>query len=701
MYYYNNYMGGYPNGYPSSNYPPQMSMNYSTCVTSSDYDAFYAKHDAYEAMGIADQINAYQNQLNQYIQQPGYYVPPQNTANQGNNYGVSTYPFKPYIDTIDKQPLIPFNPTLVKLDEKHERIKKLNKPYYEMNDDEKSEMIKCCSRYKRRHGLASDAFVDYGKALEDEIDFVKGVEFEKVEEKKEEPKPEPIQPQIQPQQYYNPQQMMAQPQPYYQPQPMMVQPQPYYQPLPTNPVFQQQPQYSYTPYGSAFGVPRQNQMVQPPQQNVGIHITGSPLDQIKVQAQQYANSAPQYFENIKNTVKMMPYTPGSPSLNQGQLPTNPVFQQQPTVNSGMGYPQYNPYISNRYNYTPAYTMDRAAYDQYYNNQLNNDLYGNVGEFDVEELFRQAILTEGELLRRRANTPIGYYDNGVYRYDEEARAKYKEYMDDQYRKQVDLNIRISKACHKDDGVTDEQIRMMYDPIYRNSQTKTNMPITCVGENDMIPDELAAKLKTPIIDKDPTIGQYNRMMQQCNEYNAFASIHNRFMQEIVADYGRDIRKLEAFAKIKESHNKLLGLKPGESVTGWDDFAARSGPLCVEVAKYKSKRYLNKRIRKFDKDNYCTRVDIKTSIDALCNDDVIPFEFKLKNKNGKILNEVMQGFIFTKEDGVIPMMTPPPGADQSMSPEARAKMELERIRANKIAASRDMKDEFMAYAAKGRNV
>lgn len=687
MYYYNNYMGGYPNGYPSSNYPPQMQMNYSACVTSSDYDAFYAKHDAYEAMGIANQINTYQNQLNQYIQQPGYYVPPQNVANQGNNYGVSTYPFKPYVDTIDKQPMIPFNPTLVKLDEKHERIKKLNKPYYEMNDDEKSEMIKCCSRYKRRHGLASDAFVDYGKALEDEIDFVKGVEFEKVEEKKEEPKPEPIQPQIQPQQYYNP-------------QPMMVQPQPYYQPLPTNPVFQQQPQYSYTPYGSAFGVPRQNQMIQQPQQNVGIHITGSPLDQIKVQAQQYANSAPQYFENIKNTVKMMPYTPGSPSLNQGQLPTNPVFQQQPTVNSNIGYPQYNPYISNRYNYSPAYTMDRAAYDQYYNNQLNNDLYGNVGEFDVEELFRQAILTEGELLRRRANTPIGYYDNGVYRYDEEARAKYKEYMDDQYRKQVELNIRISKACHQDDGVTDEQIRMMYDPIYRNSQTKTNMPITCVGENDMIPDELAAKLKTPIIDKDPTIGQYNRMVQQWNEYNAFASIHNRFMQEIVADYGRDIRKLEAFAKIKESHNKLLGLKPGESVTGWDDFAARSGPLCVEVAKYKSKRYLNKRIRRFDKDNFCTRVDIKTSIDALCHDDAIPLEFQLKNNSGEVLNKVIQGYLFTKEDGIIPMMTPPPGADQSMSPEARAKMELARITAGKNA-SRDMKDEFIAYAAKGRNV
>ena len=362
MYYYNNYMGGYPNGYPSSNYPPQISINYSTCVTSSDYDAFYTKHDAYEAMGIADQINAYQNQLNQYIQQPGYYIPPQNSGNQGNDYGVSTYPFKPYVDTIDKQPMIPFNPTLVKLDEKHERIKKLNKPYYEMNDDEKSEMIKCCSRYKRRHGLASDAFVDYGKALEDEIDFVKGVEFEKVEEKKEEPKPEPIQPQIQPQQYYNPQPMMAQPQPYqqfptnpvFQQQPQysytpygsafgvprqnqMVQPQPYYQQLPTNPVFQQQ-QYSYTPYGSAFGVPRQNQMVQQPQQNVGIHITGSPLDQIKVQAQQYANSTPQYFENIKNTVKMMPYTPGSPSLNQGQLPTNPVFQQQPTVNPNTGYP---------------------------------------------------------------------------------------------------------------------------------------------------------------------------------------------------------------------------------------------------------------------------------------------------------------------------------------------------------------------------
>ena len=777
--YYNNIPGGYPNGYPPT-YQPQY-MNYTSGITSSDYEAFYASHNMYEAMGIADQVNAYKTQLDQIAQQPGYYVPPQNVNAQNPYSGISTYPFKPYEDTIDKQPTIPFKPTLVKLDEKHEEIKKkVSKSYYEMNDDERSEMIDCCSRYKRRHGLPSDAFVDYAKALEEEIDFVKGVVFEKEEEKKEEPKPEPVaQPQqIQPQYQqqplptnpvfqqqmygYNPQPqpimqqqfptnpvfqqqmygytpqhqpimqqqlptnpVFQQQQPYYQqpqpqqqplptnpvfqqqmygytpqPQPIMQQPQYYQQPLPANPVFQQQPYNGYKPYGSAFGVPRQNQMVQPHAQNVGIHMTGSPLDSIKAQAQQYAESTtPQFFANIQNTVKMMPYTPGSPSLNQAQqqpLPTNPVFQQQPGIDPNTGYPQYNPYVSS---YTQSYGMDRAAYDQYYNNQLNNELYGNVGEFDVDELFRHAILTDGELLRRRANTPIGYYNNGVYKYDEEARAKYKEYMDEQYRKQIELNIRISKACHKDDGVTDEQIRMMYDPIYRNN--RANTPVSCVTEEDMIPEELAKNLKTPIVNKDLTIGQYNRLMQRCNEYVAFGAIHDRFMQETIADYGRDVRKLQAFAKIKESHDKLLGLKPGESVTGWDDFAARSGPLCIEVAKSKSKKYLNKRIRKFDKDNFCTRVDIKTSIDALYNDDVIPLEFKLKNRNGKVLNEIMHGFIFTKEDGIIPMITPPPGADQSMSPEARARMELERIRANKIAASRDKKDEFMAYAAKGRNV
>ena len=763
--YYNNIPGGYPNGYPPT-YQPQY-MNYTSGITSSDYEAFYASHNMYEAMGIADQVNVYKTQLDQISQQPGYYVPPQNVNAQNVYSGISTYPFKPYEDTIDKQPTIPFKPTLVKLDEKHEQIKKkVSKSYYDMNDDERSEMIDCCSRYKRRHGLPSDAFVDYAKALEEEIDFVKGVVFEEEEEKKEEPKPEPvIQPQpqqIQPQpqqplptnpvfqpQMYGytpqPQPIMQQPQyyqqplptnpvfqqqnPYYQqqpqpqqplptnpvfqqqmygytpqPQPIMQQPQYYQQPLPTNPVFQQQNPYNgYKPYGSAFGVPRQNQMAQPHAQNVGIHMTGSPLDPIKAQAQQYAESTtPQFFANIQNTVKMMPYTPGSPSLNQAQqqpLPTNPVFQQQPGIDPNTGYPQYNPYVSSRYNYTQSYAMDRAAYDQYYNNQLNNELYGNVGEFDVDELFRHAILTDGELLRRRANTPIGYYNNGVYKYDEEARAKYKEYMDEQYRKQIELNIRISKACHKDDGVTDEQIRMMYDPIYRNS--RANMPVSCVTEDDIIPEELAKNLKTPIVNKDLTIAQHNRLMQRCNEYVAFGAIHDRFMQETIADYGRDVRKLQAFAKIKESHDKLLGLKPGESVTGWDDFAARSGPLCIEVAKSKSKKYLNKRIRKFDKDNFCTRVDIKTSIDALYNDDVIPLEFKLKNRNGKVLNEIMHGFIFTKEDGIIPMITPPPGADQSMSPEARARMELERIRANKIAASRDKKDEFMAYAAKGRNV
>ena len=87
-------------------------------------------------------------------------------------------------------------------------------------------------------------------------------------------------------------------------------------------------------------------------------------------------------------------------------------------------------------------------------------------------------------------------------------------------------------------------------------------------------------------------------------------------------------------------------------------------------------------------------------MCHDDAIPLEFQLKNNSGEVLNKVIQGYLFTKEDGIIPMMAPPPGADQSMSPEARAKMELARITAGKNA-SRDMKDEFIAYAAKGRNV
>lgn len=323
----------------------------------------------------------------------------------------------------------------------------------------------------------------------------------------------------------------------------------------------------------------------------------------------------------------------NPFLNNQQMaPQQPMYNPQPQPYAPNPYYGYSPYGASAYNY-----------NNQFNNVVEQSLYGNnIPTFDPFDCLRDAVLSDTEKQRAKLNTPVGYGYNGAPIYNSE-QLKYQRDMEEKAKNEVvNFWIKLSKAAHHNDNVTDEEIENHYNP-------KMNMEAQQPRYTSMTTEELMYEQEKAQVDNTAVIHQ---MFERADYVNACLA------QQVS----------EGYRKIKESHDRILGID--KENMNLKNYLANAGALYVDAISRQQKNMAKDGTLRYSRSAYGSmfsnnNASAPTASDyeaAFANDEYIPLEARIKEKYVKAKSKMM-----ILPDGSLAPNTPPPSVDPEIQ-EAR---------------------------------
>lgn len=307
----------------------------------------------------------------------------------------------------------------------------------------------------------------------------------------------------------------------------------------------------------------------------------------------------------------------NPYQDYGIQPRQPQTQ---VYSSDFGYYMNPPgaYQTNTYGYGGySYGYNGSnPYLQYqqqaqYNSALSEQLYSeSISVFDPMEYLVNVILTSEEQQLSRMNTPSGYGYNGTPWFTNEQIAMQNAEKQKQMELSIQFCARLSKIAHAATGqpITDKDARALYDPKMHVNPYQQSV-------HQMTQDDIYL----------------------LNEENMVKATEISFMQSLSYEYNEQLRLqkvAEGYAKIKESHDRVLGLKEGEK--DLKNYLANAGVLYVDAIARESKYMRKDGTLKYQKGSYVNAL-LKANpqaanqlpISMFTNDDYIPIEQRIKER------------------------------------------------------------------------
>lgn len=334
--------------------------------------------------------------------------------------------------------------------------------------------------------------------------------------------------------------------------------------------------------------------------------------------------------------------PGMPEQNnqpQQQGSVNPAFDfmasqgYQPQQNTY--YPQQQmtqpqqPNTGYMFNMQHMQTMpyywcnqQLIALDDFVTSELYGTTYSNVDPF---ECIRDSIMTDEEKARRREMQQQQYYNSFYGNLYAQNQVKAEEYNK---AKEVYLNFftKLTMAAYNytGDTITEEEIRERYCPTPVQQTFRPPTP----EERELQEEFNRVQLGFSI----PSI---------CERYDQLQAI-------------ADNKRMQAYGRIKEAHDKLLGLEPGKEMT-LNEYLDNAGILYADSLLADQRRKNKDATRKYSQAAFTQRLNMETGQNlpiSSPDDDYLPLEERIKRRYTQQKN------VFRMEDdGSITPLVPPP--------------------------------------------
>lgn len=320
-----------------------------------------------------------------------------------------------------------------------------------------------------------------------------------------------------------------------------------------------------------------------------------------------------------------------------QYAYTPNYNNQPyLVNTGFGYNGNPAFAYMQTGYTPyGYGWNANYYQQQLDRDIDSELYGNtISGIDPFECVRDSILTDEEKEKRKRNiAQYQYYDyygnlqmgNAYNRNQlktEELERARKEY--------IDFFTLISMAAHNycGDDVDEEELRNKYDPI-KPLPKQTNY-------YSLDDEQKQLYYEYQIVERAATIpirvAEYDRQQQAIAE-----------------------KRASAYKKIKDSHDKALGINEGEDIT-LDAYLQNAGKLYADALVYEQRRRDKDASKKYSNSSFRQLVGNVSGKDipiASISDEYVPLEQRLKDR----YQAQKQKFVMDLNGSLTPTVPPPP--------------------------------------------
>ncbi len=314
---------------------------------------------------------------------------------------------------------------------------------------------------------------------------------------------------------------------------------------------------------------------------------------------------------------------------------NPPGGMMPYGGYGYGYNGMNPYLGYQQN-------------MQYNAALNGLLYNeNIPGDDVFDALKDVILSDREKSQSFMNTPIAYGYNGAPLFSNEQLIAQKQEQERLMEMSIQFCSRLSAAAHTatdDKPMTMEEARQFYDPkLQKGANPYQQQP----NYNQMTRDQI----------------------EWANQENVVTSTNIFMVQFDNVEYFENLRWQrigEGYAKIKESHDKLLGINEGD---GLKEYLANAGLLYADALSREARLMQKDGTLKYRKGTY-TNALAKANPDAVnqmpismfTNDDYIPLEQRIKERY-----IAAKSRLIPNRDGTFSPSTPPPPVSKEVA-EAR---------------------------------
>ena len=337
----------------------------------------------------------------------------------------------------------------------------------------------------------------------------------------------------------------------------------------------------------------------------------------------------------------------SPSAAQSGFVNNPYSRFHGQYQAPM--PNYN------YNgFFPMYGQNQ------FDRELNEILYNeDVSFYDPMGALEEVLLTDEERDKLNKNRQLqfsgyDYYGRPIYN-NYAANAQQQEALQ-QARLNTQLHFtKLSKICHAYFGETINEDEMMkrFDPIKE------------------------APKPAPMTAQEREYNQKIQWVEYCNE------LERKLNYEDQMDEYKRILKMQCFQKIKDSHDRMLGVTPGEHYD-FKTFANNGYKILAHAFVENGRRRLKDASKKYDSRAFRSSIAINTNraVPVQTKDeDYVSVEERLKRIYEKNKTPMM-----ALPDGSFAFAIAPPGVDQEVYRQRLFKEALERKR-KKDEATRAM--------------
>ena len=287
-----------------------------------------------------------------------------------------------------------------------------------------------------------------------------------------------------------------------------------------------------------------------------------------------------------------------PQQQFGGYMNQPGYYQQPFMGIPFGYSGY---------YVNSYEMQYQAF-------INDQLYSShfVG-FDPFDCLKDAVLTDEEKRLSAIHTPKGYNYNGAPYYDNTQITEYNKIYKKTKDAVVDFWTRLSMAAHNacGDDITWEEVHAYYDPDERMKNNAYANPVK--NYYDMSKEELEYMNKMSQVDQTAILARKFEMAD--------------YYQQMIEQ-----KRAEGYAKIKQSHDQILGLTP-ENMT-LKNYMDNAGLLLADIKMREQRMIMKDGTNKYNRDNYKNMVSNGNNINnqpisIFSDDSYVPLESRIKEK------------------------------------------------------------------------
>lgn len=397
----------------------------------------------------------------------------------------------------------------------------------------------------------------------------------------------------------------------------------------------------------------------PPQfvQPQGYAVQGYPVHDFNSPYSPFPNMGMGGYGVMQQQVVQQPVQPQQPVQTQQQAAFNPyasypIQQQQPQGYDPFAYMMnppgsgMMPYGGYGYGYNGVNPYLGYQQNMQYNAALNGLLYNeNIPGDDVFDALRDVILSDREKSQAFMNTPIAYGYNGAPLFSNEQLNAQKQEQERLMEQSIQFCSRLSSAAHTatdDKPMTMQEARQFYDPKLQKGN-----PYLQPNYNQMTRDQV----------------------EWANQENIVTSTNVFMAQFDTVEYFENLRWqriAEGYAKIKESHDKLLGIKEGD---GLKEYLANAGLLYADALSREARLMQKDGSLKYKKGTYANALAKanpeavnQMPISMFTNDDYIPLEQRIKERYIAAKSRLVPN-----RDGTFSPSTPPPPVSKEVA-EAR---------------------------------